>query len=648
MSTTVWIPLFVIGTVVLVSLLALAARRLLGLRVGLLRTVLAGTIGVLAESLFGTSVRLDGHPAVQLSLQLGIGVLIATCFLAVAEAVVPSGSLGGPLDWLRSGRTRIARARRYARIMSIAVRHGLGPHLRGRGRSGRTTNTATLARALRGALEEGGVTFVKLGQVIATRHDLLAEEFVTELAHLHHDVGPVPWEDVRAVLVAELGPRFDTRFARIEPEPVAAGSIAQVHRATLHTGERVAVKIQRPGIREVVDRDLDIVRRLARSLTTRTRWGRAIGLADLADGFASALREELDFRVEARNTAAVRAADPAHGDGTVALPAVHERLSGTRVLTLGWLDGVPLGSAAPLVAERGLDPEELARTLLDCVLRQIVVDGLVHADPHPGNVLLLADDRLALLDFGSVARLDTGLRAGLQHLLLAVNAGDPAALRDALLEVVHRPGDLDERRLERVLGRFLATNVAHGGAADMGLFADLLALTADFGLEVPPEVAALFRTLLTLDGTLSGLTSEFNLIDQARRSAPGFMARQFTDRSLPTAAAGEALALLPMLRRFPRRLDRITGSLERGDFSVRVRVLADERERRVVTGLLNSVLTAFLGGVTGIMGVLLLGSSGGPSVTSTVTLYQMIGYHLLVVSSVLVLRVLVLIARGHS
>ncbi|WP_019810767.1 hypothetical protein [Saccharomonospora halophila] len=157
MSTTVWIPLFVVGTVVLVSLLALAARRLLGLRVGLLRTVLAGAIGVLAESLFGTSVHLDGHLAVQLSLQLGVGVLIATGFLAVAEALVPSGSLGGPLDWLRSGRTRAARARRSARIVSIAVRHGLGPYLRGRGRPGRGAGTTTPARALRAALEEGGV-----------------------------------------------------------------------------------------------------------------------------------------------------------------------------------------------------------------------------------------------------------------------------------------------------------------------------------------------------------------------------------------------------------------------------------------------------------------------------------------------------------
>lgn len=645
MHTTAWVLLFLSGTLLLVSVLAVAARRMLGLRVGLVRTLLAGAVGVLAESLLGSTVQLDEHRAIQLTLQLGVGVLIAMGFLAVAEAIVPSGSLGTPLDWARAARTRISRIRRYSQIMSIAVRHGLGPYLLRRGGRGHGAGVAKLAQQLRLALEEGGVTFVKLGQVIATRHDLLPEPFVHELSRLHNRVRPVPWHQVRELLAEEFGRDLDVMFTRIDPEPLASAAIAQVHRATLRDGAEVAVKVQRPGISAAVERDLDIVHRLVRLLVERSRWGRAIGLAELADGFTSALREELDFRIEARNTAAMRAADAAHGGGDVVLPEVYERLSTERVLILGWLDGVPVSDAGPLLAEHRLDPGALARTLLDCLLRQIISDGVFHADPHPGNVLLLADGRPALLDFGSVARLDAGLRAGLQHLVLAVNSGDPAALRDALLEVVHRGEDIDEQRLERALGRFMATNLAHGSVTDMSLFSQLLVITAEFGLAVPPEIAAVFRSLFTLDGTLSTLTTDFNLIEETRGSVSGLFAKQFTDWTLPASIASETLTLLPMLRRFPRRIDRITGSLERGEFSVRVRVLADEGERRIVTGLLNTVLTAFLGGVTGVMAVLLLGASGGPAVTDTVSLHQAIGYHLLVVSSVLVLRVLFLITR---
>ncbi|WP_084036971.1 ABC1 kinase family protein [Haloechinothrix halophila] len=648
MGTTTWILMFVAGTMFLVAMLAVAARKILGLRVGLMRAVLAGTFGVIAESVLGSTVQLEGHRPIQISLQLGVGVLIAMGFLALAEAVAPSGSLGGPMDWIGALRTRAARTHRYGQIMSIAVRHGLAAYVRGRGSANRRSDTAKLARNLRLALEEGGVTFVKLGQVMATRHDLLPPEFVTELSRLHNRVCPVPWERVREVLTEDFGRDPDTVFSRVDHQPVAAAAIAQVHRGQLRTGEEVAIKVQRPGILAVVERDLDIMRRLVSVLANRTRWGRAIGLADLADGFATALLDELDFRIEARNTAAILAADAAHGGGPIILPVAHEQLSTERVLILDWLDGIPLGSAGSLVAQRGLDPGALARTLLESLLRQIVADGVFHADPHPGNVLLLEDGRLALLDFGSVARLDAGLRAGLQHLLLAANSGDPAALRDALLEIVYCHDDVDKQRLERALGRFTVTNLADGSVPDMSVFSDLLVLTAEFGLEVPPEIAAVFRALLALEGTISGLTTEFNLVVEARRSALSLFTKQFTERSLPTMAASEMFALLPMLRRVPRRIDRITESLERGEFSVKVRVLADERERKIVTRLLHSALTAFLGGITGLMAVLLLGTTGGPAVTPDVSLHQIIGYHLLVVSSVLLLRVLFLITRQRT
>ena len=289
----------------------------------------------------------------------------------------------------------------------------------------------------------------------------------------------------------------------------------------------------------------------------------------------------------------------------------------------------------------------LARSLLDCLLREVMLEGTFHADPHPGNVLLLADGRLGLLDFGSVGRIDQGLRSALQRLLLALDKGDPAGLADALLEVVERPEELDELRLERMLGRFLARHVAAGITPDVTMFTDLFRIVSDHGLAVPPEIAAVFRALATMEGTLTQLAPGFDIVAEARRFAGQQFAGQFRPDTLRTTAADELVALLPLLRRLPRRIDRIGGALEAGRLSVNVRLLADEGDRRIVTGLLYLVLTTFLAATSGIMAVLMLGLRGGPAITSRVSLFQFLGYCLLVISAILALRVLALVFRPN-
>ncbi|MBC6447453.1 ABC1 kinase family protein [Actinokineospora xionganensis] len=649
MSPVVSAVLFVLGTLAAVAVLAALARKLLGLNVGVTRTLVAGGLGLVGQTLFGLAVRPTGQP-VLVSIQFGVALLVAATFLVVAEAVVPTGSLGWPVDWVRAVRRRLARTRRYSQITAIAVRHGLGPYLWGRrrARSDSASGPHRLARSLRLALEEGGVTFVKLGQLVATRGDLLPVEFVEELSRLHSTVTPVSWPRLREVLVDELGAPIDEVFAEFDETPLAAAAVAQVHRARLRDGTDVVVKIQRPGIRTEVTRDLDILSRLARTLETRTRWGATMGVRELTAGFSAALREELDFRVEVRNTLAVTAGG--HDDSRVVLPTVHEGLSTTRVMVLDRLDGNPLGASTEVLrALSEADRAALARALLDCVLRQIVVDGVFHADPHPGNVLLLADGRLALLDYGSVGRLDATLRAALGRLLHAADLGDPAAMRDALLELVVSSDELDEHQLERALGQFMAVHLGTGGTGpDLEMFTALLRLAARFELSVPPEVAAVFRSLITLDGTLAVLSPGFDLMTEARTSATVMMADRFTYDSLRRSVADELLALLPMVRRLPRRLDRITGALERGQLSMRIRLLSDDGDRRAVTTMLDQVITAFLGGTTGVMAVLLMGTEGGPVVTAGLSLYQVIGYNMLVLSGVLVLRTLfVMLRRGR-
>jgi ubiquinone biosynthesis protein len=247
-----------------------------------------------------------------------------------------------------------------------------------------------------------------------------------------------------------------------------------------------------------------------------------------------------------------------------------------------------------------------------------------------------------------VGRIDAGLRSALQRLLLALDRGDPASLTDALLDVVERPETLDEPRLERALGRFAARHVAAGITPDVRMFTDLFRIVADYGLAVPPEIAAVFRALATMEGTLTQLAPGFDIVAEARRFAAGQLAGQFSPEMLRKTVTDELIALLPMLRRLPRRIDRIGGALEAGRLSVSVRLFADAADRRHVTGLLHQVLLTFLAAASGIMAVMLIGLRGGPAITRTVTLYAFFGYCLLVVAAILAVRVLVLVFRPDT
>jgi predicted unusual protein kinase regulating ubiquinone biosynthesis (AarF/ABC1/UbiB family) len=229
------------------------------------------------------------------------------------------------------------------------------------------------------------------------------------------------------------------------------------------------------------------------------------------------------------------------------------------------LHGVPLAGAGPVIAARGLDPAALARTLLDCLLRQVMFGGVFHADPHSGNVLLLDDGRLGLLDFGSVGRIDASVRQSLQRLLSGLDRGDAPSVADALLEVVGRPDEVDQARLERSLGarlerslgQFIAQHIGPGAGPTAQMFVDLFRIITSYGLSVPPEVAAVFRALATLEGGLGEVVPGFDVVGESRRFATGYAAELFQPDALRQTAADELAVLLPVLRRLPRRVDRI-------------------------------------------------------------------------------------------
>jgi ubiquinone biosynthesis protein len=546
------------------------------------------------------------------------------------EPFAPGSTIPHPL---RALRLRIARSRRYLSLLWLAARYGLGP-LRG---IRPVRSDETVGVALRDALQEAGGIFIKFGQMLSARTDLVPTAIALELSSLQDDCAPLPVEGLLEVVRAELGRPVEELFDFFDQTPLAAASIAQVHRARLHGGDQVVVKIQRPEVERLVERDLDILLRLASTLEARAGWARRIGSVDLARGFAQNLAEELDFRVEAQNMAAIGA-----HNGAVRTPAVHRQLSTRRVLIEEWIDGQNLR-----LAQQPLDQLErttLARSLLDSLLSQIFDFGVFHADPHAGNVLLGSDGRLVLLDFGSVGRLDTLQRSALAQALAAIARRRPAPLRDALVDLSTGGRDVDLDGLERALARFFAQRLGPGMEPGVEILNDLLGLVVRFGLALDPQLAGVFRALVTLEGTLRIIDPTFNVVDEAPRYAAANRLGAPPRNDLREQILDDLLELLPALRKIPRRLDRISDALEHGELSLRISRFADPRDAEFVSRLTNRSILAFFSASIGIVGVLLLSLGGGPEILQT-RLDVLIGYLGLIAATVLGLRVIVAITR---
>jgi ubiquinone biosynthesis protein len=623
-------------------LVAIIGVRILGIRLGWWRAVLAAWLGLATAGIFLTALTGQGRPPLGLVISLGLLAMLAWAgIFELLSRSLPEPTrqtLANPLTALRGW---LARGRRSAQIAMIATRAGLARL--GRRHATLPRGTAT-GRSLRAALEQAGGVYVKLGQFLSTRPDLVSPEIAAELRLLQQQVQPMPSALVERVFTEELGVSPAACFTRFDTRPTAAASIAQVHQAVLTDGRRVAVKIQRPEVAERVRRDLDILGRLATRLERRTQWASELRLSETVRAFADNLTGELDFHAEARNLLAISSAVRRHPRFVVPLPVAD--LTRTRVLVMDWIDGVPLTEAAASLAAE--ERQELARALLRCFLDQILLVGTFHADPHPGNLYLTGDGRVALFDCGSIGRLDRRQQSALQAVLGALAAQDAAQLRDALRPITTASKPIDELLLERALGNVLAHHLGPGATPGGALLTALMDLMREFGLALEPVVGGALRALALLQSTLELLAPDFDLLGEAKAYGHTLLGPPWSPTS-PRSPREELEAalptLVPTLLGLPRRLDRIVESIQRNELAMGVHLFPTDRDRRFVNQLTAHLVVTIAGASTGLIGSLLILAANPRLATDTGRLLQAVGVGCIGVALLVLLRTLVAALR---
>jgi ubiquinone biosynthesis protein len=470
--------------------------------------------------------------------------------------------------------------KRLREISAVVARHGFGElwdrakiwDVLGRREEVRPSPEAmraTTARRFRETLAELGPTFIKLGQILSSRPDILPADFIAELSQLQDRASPMPVELVFQLIEQGLGKPAHQLFAKIDPEPMASASIAQVHRARLASGEDVVVKVQRPGIEEQIRSDTDLLAYLARFLEGVIEETGIYTPTGIVSEFRAAMLLELDFDNEARNIEAF--AKNHAGRPYVVIPKLYRELSCRTVITLQELKGAKLKQV--LDDPASVDRKQLARHILDASFHQLFTDGLFHGDPHPGNVIVLEGNRIGLIDFGLVGRLTRGMQESIILLVLAISLKDP----DTVARLLYKVGVPDERinlhqfrqDIHDILERYLGLKLSE---VDSGvLMKELVDLAMKYKIKIPKEYAVLSKASATTEGIIRQLDPELDITEVALPYAKQLL----YDRYNPGSMSGGFLRVLLQLQGFlqdtPQQLSQILMDLEGGKFNVTVR-----------------------------------------------------------------------------
>ena len=450
---------------------------------------------------------------------------------------------------------------------------------------------------LRCTLQDLGPTFVKLGQVLATRVDLLPPAWIDELGKLQNAVPALPWDTVLPQLREDLGAEPEAVFARVEHEPLAAASLAQAHRAWLVDGSAVVLKIRRPGIRDTVEADLRLLKHLAVIVEKNLPELRRYHPQRIVQQFSASLRRELDFAAECRN--AERIAHNFTGRDDIVIPRVYWQWTCERLNVQECLEGVP-GRDLAAVDAMGLDRVQLARTGAGLVLKMVLEDGFFHADPHPGNIFYMPDGAIGVIDFGMVGRVTEQRRFQIVRLLHGLVVHDSAAVAEVLADWTEENNDIDEVRLQESADVFVDQyrGVPLKDLRMGAMLGDVTAMLREHGLSLPADLALMIKAFLTLEGMGRQLDPDFDMASEARPYLERAMLERFAPDVLVRRGRRTLSGLVDLLRDMPRDVHRLLQSARRGKLQMHIEVdtlrAFGEQVDRAANRLTMGIITASL------------------------------------------------------
>jgi len=453
------------------------------------------------------------------------------------------------------------------------------------------------AKDLSSDLERLGPTFVKLGQLLSSRADLLPERYLRALSRLQDRVKPFPYADVEFIVESELRTGINKAFSSFEKEPLAAASLGQVHMAALHDGRPVAVKIQRPNIAKQIDEDFAALEELAGFMDRHTKFGQRYQLLKILDEFQNTLAHELDYRREAANLVTLH--HNLKKFERIRIPLPIQSYTTRKILTMEFIEGVKITELSPL-AQLELDGAVLAEELFKSYLHQVLIDGTFHADPHPGNVFLTHDKRVALLDLGMVGHTTPAMQENLLKLLLAISEGQSDQAADIAIRISDTKSWFREIDFRHKIGQLVAEQKNSTlQQMDLGrVVLDVGRNAADTGLYVPMELSLLGKTLLQLDQIGRTLAPKFDPNDSIRRNASDIL----NERMKSSFSEGRAFSTLLEAKQFfgalPSRLNKILDAVGNAELNVKVRPAeteflvksAQQVANRITTGLILAAL----------------------------------------------------------
>ncbi len=480
------------------------------------------------------------------------------------------------------------RLKRYKDVAMLLIKYGRSDLISAAGLEGSVlpdeiaaeTETAP-AEELAKDLEHLGPTFIKLGQLLSTRSDLLPGPYLDALQRLQDQIEPFPYEEVERIVSGELGVRISKAFAEFEPNPLAAASLSQVHRAQMRDGRTVVVKVQRPDIRDLIVGDLEALDEIAHFLDAHTELGRRYEFENMLVNLRKSLLRELDFTIEANNLHTI--GDSLVEFDDIVVPEPIDDFTTTRVLTMEYITGKKITALNPLRLLE-IDGATLADSLFRAYLNQFLVEGLFHADPHPGNVFVTDDDRIALLDLGMVGRITRTFQDNLLRLMLAISEGRGEMAAEAAIRMGEAKEGFERESFERRITDLVAENsdaiLSRQNAGKVTL--EIAKISADCWFRLPPEFTMIAKALLNLDRVVYTLDPNFDPNSIIRERANEILQRNIAKSLAPTSLLSGVVDLKEFAEKLPVRVNRILDTI--GDNQLRFKVDAID-EKVVLEGL---------------------------------------------------------------